>query len=99
MNMANKLGVFEEKLVEYCAGDKKQKSEILRWVVGVTGLTRKSCIKRFRRLQMKDPCSHDERGRPRYYTPDCTAALFSIRWRTVERQTPQTSYSRRTVLM
>ena len=78
MNMANKLGVFEEKLVEYCAGDKKQKSEILRWVVGVTGLTRKSCIKRFRRLQMKDPCSHDERGRPRYYTPDCTAALFDV---------------------
>ncbi len=76
--MANKLGVFEEKLIEYCAGNKKQKSEILRWVVGVTGLTRKSCIKRFRRLQMKDPCSHDERGRPRYYTPDCIAALKDI---------------------
>lgn len=78
MNMANKLGVFEEKLVEYCASDKKQKSEILRWVVGVTGLTRKSCIKRFRRLQMKDPCNHDERGRPRYYTQDAIAALHDV---------------------
>lgn len=78
MNMAIKLGVFEEKLVEYCAGDKKQKSEILRCVTGVTGLTRKSCIKRFRRLQLKDPCGHDERGRPRYYTPDVVAALKDV---------------------
>lgn len=78
MNMAHKRGVFEEKLEEYCAADKKRKGEILDSVVDVTGLKRKACIKRFRAMQMRDPCAREQRGRPRYYTPDVIAALKDL---------------------
>ena len=78
MNMAHKSGVFEEKLEEYCAGSKVRKGEVLDSVVEVTGLKRKACIKRFRAMQMHDPCSLEKRGRPVYFTPDCIAALKEV---------------------
>mgnify|MGYP001570406437 FL=1 len=46
--------------------------------VEITGLKRKACIKRFRRLQKKDSAHVETRGRPRYYTPDCIAALKEV---------------------
>lgn len=78
MNMAHKEGVFEEVLEAYLKGGKERKGEILKSVVEVTGLTRKACIKRFRRMQMKSVYTSDGRGRPRYYTPDCIAALKEV---------------------
>lgn len=78
MNMAHKQGVFEEKKEEYWKADKKRRGEILDSVVEVTGLTRKACIKRFRKLQTKDPCAVEMRGRPRIYTPDVIAALKEV---------------------
>ena len=78
MNMAHIQGVFEEKLAAYLKGPKKRRSEILDAVVEVSGLTRKGAIKRFRAMQMRDPCARDMRGRPRTYTPDVIAALKEI---------------------
>lgn len=78
MNMTHKKGVFEEKLKAYLKGNKRRKGEILDSVVEVTGLKRKGCIKRFRSMQMRDPCGTEKRGRPVYYTPDVIAALSEI---------------------
>jgi hypothetical protein len=78
MNMATKNNIFEEKLEEYCVAGKKRKGEILDAVVEVSGLKRKGAIKRFRAMQMRDPCAGEKRGRPRTYTPDCVAALKEV---------------------
>src|SRR3989344_4272161 len=78
MNMQYKKGVFEEKCGEYWKARKKRKSVILSSLVEVTGLTRKACIKRMRYLQLRDPCSLEQRGRPRYYTHDVIAALLEV---------------------
>lgn len=78
MNMQHKQGAFEEKCDEYWKAKKKRKSEILSSLVEVTDLTRKACIKRFRFLQLRDPSSQEQRGRPRYYTPDVIAALKEV---------------------
>lgn len=76
--MAHKQGVFEEKSEAYLEADKVRKSEILDSVVEVTGLRRKACIKRFRRMQMEDPAGKEKRGRPVYFTTDCIAALKDV---------------------
>lgn len=78
MNMAHKAGVFEEKLKAYLNGDKRRKGEILDSVVEVTGLKRKACIKRFRRMQMRDRCKEIKRGRPVHFTQDVVAALKDV---------------------
>ena len=78
MNMQHKQVAFEEKSEEYWKARKKRKSVILRSLVEVTGLTRKGCIKRLRHLQARDPSSMEQRGRPRYYTPDVIAALLEV---------------------
>ena len=78
MNMQHKKGVFEEKCEEYWQARKKRKSVILSSLVEVTGLTRKACVKRMRFLQLRDPASQEQRGRPRYYTPDVIAALHDV---------------------
>lgn len=78
MNMANREAVFEEKASEYLKAAKERKREILDSVCEVTGLHRKAAIRKFRRLQMKDPYVSDQRGRPTYYTPDVDAALRDV---------------------
>jgi len=78
MNMQHKQGVFEEKCEEYWRARKKRKSVILSSLVEVTGLTRKTCIKRMRFLQLRDPTSTEQRGRPRYYTNEVIAALLEV---------------------
>ena len=78
MNMQHKKGAFEEKAEEYWKARKRRKSVILSSLVEVTGLTRKACIKRMRYLQLRDPGSVEQRGRPRYYTPDVIAALLDV---------------------
>lgn len=78
MNMQHKQGAFEEKCEEYWKARKKRKSAILSSLVEVTGLTRKGCIKRLRHLQARDPSGQEQRGRPRYFTPDVIAALLEV---------------------
>lgn len=78
MNMQHKKGVFEEKCEEYWKAKKKRKSVILSSLTEVTGLTRKTCIKRLGRMQMRNPAHQESRGRPRYYTPDVIAALLDV---------------------
>lgn len=78
MNMAIKQGIFEEKKDEYWKARKTRKTKILDTIVDVTGMKRKSCIKRFRRMQLCDPAHQEGRGRPVYYTPDVIAALKEV---------------------
>lgn len=78
MNMQHKQGIFEEKKEEYWKSGKWRKGRILDSVVDVSGLHRKACIKRFRKLQTRDPCMREGRGRPRYYTKDVIAALLDV---------------------
>jgi hypothetical protein len=78
MHMATRNGVFEEKLQEYLAGDPKRKGEILNSVCEVTGMHRKAAIRKFRKVQMRDPASEEKRGRSVYYTKDVNAALKSV---------------------
>ncbi len=78
MNMAHKQGVFEEKAREYWGADKKRKGEILDAVTLVSGLTRKAAIRRFRTMQMQGQGREEQRGRPRYYTPDVIAVLKEV---------------------
>lgn len=76
--MQYKYGIFNEHKDRYFSADKHQKSAMLSSICVVTGLTRKACIERFRKLQTQDPCTTETRGRPTYYTPDCIAALKDI---------------------
>lgn len=78
MNMAHKQGVFEEKAEEYWKANRKRQGDILDSVVEVTGLKRKACIKRFRRMQMRDPATRAKRGRPVRFTEDVVAALKEV---------------------
>jgi hypothetical protein len=78
MNMATKQVIFEEKLKEYVKASKEEKGRILNAVCSVTGARRKSAIRRFRSLQLKDKSIPDKRGRPRTYTNTVTAALKEV---------------------
>lgn len=78
MNMATKQDIFRKHLEEYLKLSRKEKGKILDHVCFVTGLRRKSAIRRFRRLQMKHVGKQERRGRPLVYTPDVTAALKTV---------------------
>jgi hypothetical protein len=78
MHMATKNDIFKEKLKEYLKATKIQKGLILDTITNVTGLTRKSAIRRFRRLQLSHASQTERRGRPRYYTNDVRAALKEV---------------------
>jgi hypothetical protein len=81
MNMHHKQGVFEEKKEEYWKAVKWRKGRILDSIVEISGIHRKACIKRFRKLQTRDPWATEPRGRPRYFTPDVIAGLLDV-WNT-----------------
>lgn len=78
MNMTIKQAIFEEKKLEYFKAKKTSRTKILDIVVDITGMKRKSCIKRFRCIQLRDPRKQEGRGRPRYYTSDVIAALKDV---------------------
>ena len=59
-------------------GGRKRLTRILDTVCEVTGLGRKSAIRKFNTLQTQDIHHEDGRGRPRYYTPDVTCALKEL---------------------
>lgn len=78
MTMATKQDIFEEHLEQYLKASKPSKGEMLKHVCFVTGLHRKSAIRRFKRLQMKYAAPPGKRGRPTVYGPDVTVALKTV---------------------
>lgn len=76
--MATKKNIFEEHLPHYLKATREEKKAVLNHVCYVTGLHRKSAIRRFKRLQMKGPSPPDTRGRPVVYGPDTTMALRTV---------------------
>lgn len=77
MHMATKGDIFKEHLKEWlsCRGDRKKRGEIIRHIVFVAKVHPNSVSRSFKRLQLRDPCRAEGRGRRTYYTPDVTAAL------------------------
>ena len=81
MTMETKNEIFERYKNEYYKartlkkGGRKRCGEILDIVCDVSKMTRKAAIRKFKRLQTKDPCEEEKRGRAVYYTTDVTAAL------------------------
>jgi hypothetical protein len=78
MTMQTKNDIFEEHKARYWKADRKEKGEILTHVCAVTKMHRKSAVRKFRYLQMKDSCKAENRGRSVYYTADVTAALKDV---------------------
>ena len=78
MTMTTKNEVFKEHSSQYWKANKKEKGEILTHVCAVTKMHRKAAVRKFKDMQVKDPCKVEGRGRAVYYTPDVTAALKEI---------------------
>jgi len=84
MNMETKKQVFERYKDEYFKakamkeGGRQEQTRILDIVCGVVRIHRKSATRKFSRLQTKDPCALETRGRPTYYTVDVTVALKDV---------------------
>ena len=78
MTMDTKREIFEEKFAEYLAASKEEKGVVLDAVCLVTKAHRKSVIRRFRTLQMKDSGIPDLRGRVALYTKAVNVALSEI---------------------
>ena len=71
--------IIREQLAAYLQADKQQKGIILAHVIAVTNMPRKSLIRAFAREQ-KRSCwkAPPKLGRPKYYTPECEAALAFV---------------------
>lgn len=78
MYMATKNDIFNKYKEEYWKASKERKSDLLNVICEITGLTRKGAIKRFRRIQTRDPSHQERRGRPMIYTKDVSAALYTV---------------------
>src|SRR5665213_1662976 len=80
MTMRTKHEVIEDTLREYLQASKQLKKEILDRLEKVTGMQRKSIIRRCGVLQRRKQGYDwsDHRGRPVYYTPDVVAALHDV---------------------
>ena len=78
MNMTTKQEIFKEKLGEYLASSKDEKSKILDTVCDITKVHRKAAIRRFGTLQLKAGQLVEKRGKPVTYGPSVIAALAEI---------------------
>lgn len=84
MTMETKQEIFERYQKEYFKarakkrGGKERCGEILDIVCDISKMHRKSAIRSFTALQIKDSSIEEKRGRDLYYTPDVTAALKDI---------------------
>lgn len=74
--MATKNEIFKRFLSEYLKTNKERKGEILDNICDTTKMNRKSAVRKFKALQLKDPNKEEKRGRPLYYTPDVSLAPF-----------------------
>jgi hypothetical protein len=80
MKMETKQEIFSRYKSEYyrakkIKGGRKILTKIIDTVKSVTKMGRKSIIRVFNQLQVKDPYQEEQRGRSLYYTPDVTVAL------------------------
>jgi hypothetical protein len=75
MTMGTINEIFKTHLARYLKASKEQKGELLNHVCVITGMHRKAAVRKFRRLQLRDPHREERRGRSVYYTSDVTAAL------------------------
>lgn len=73
--MTTKKEIFNRFLKEYLKANKKRKGQILDNVCDTTNINRKSAIRKFKRLQLKDSSLPEKRGRPVFYTKDVICAL------------------------
>ncbi|PIU07606.1 MAG: hypothetical protein COT31_04085 [Candidatus Moranbacteria bacterium CG08_land_8_20_14_0_20_34_16] len=80
MIMATKNDIFKEKLSAYLQSDKKQKGEILKNVCFVTGMHKKSAVRKFGNLRDYDPWKEGDkkRGPHETYGADVTVALKKV---------------------
>ena len=78
MTMETKKEIFDEHKARYWQSNRKEKGEILSHICAVTGMHRKAAVRKFSKLQRRDPLRFDQRGRRAYYTPDVTAALKEV---------------------
>lgn len=84
MNMETKNQIFKRYKKEYFKaktlkeGGRKTLTRILGIVCEVTGIKRKSAIRKFNNLQTKDSSAGETRGRPLLYTPDVISALKEV---------------------
>jgi len=70
--------IFKEYLEGYLKANKSGKSMILNHVCFVTKMHRKASVRKFSRLQFRDPYLNERRGWNEYYGPDVTYALKDI---------------------
>src|SRR3989344_6239927 len=78
MIMATKQEIFKEKLQEYLAASKEEKSRILTAVCSVTGVHRKAGIRRFRTLQLHPDAGKGKRGRKQIYGHRITSLVREL---------------------
>ncbi len=80
MNMATKHTVAQEHLKEWlaCKGNKEKRGEMTKQLARSLNLHEKSIGRTMMRLQTKDPCTTEKRGRSIYYTKDVDAALSKV---------------------
>lgn len=76
--MASKIEIFSQYKKEYWKATKKRCGAILDAVCEVTGMGRKSAIRKFKVLQMRGSVPRRGRGRPVKYGPDVTSALHQV---------------------
>jgi hypothetical protein len=80
MNMNTKTNIFEEHLDGWLEArqDKKKRGAIIKHVCFVTGAHPKSISRSFKRVQYRSSGTKEVRGRKRYYSSDCIAALKEV---------------------
>lgn len=76
--MATKQEIFREKLQEYLAASKEEKSRILTAVCSVTGVHRKAAVRRFRTLQLRPDAGKGKRGRKQIYGHRITSLVREL---------------------
>ena len=80
--MKTTVDPFEKYKEEYWKANKKRKGKILNVMVELTGMHKKSIIRKFRKLQLADPASKEcmpvRRGRPCIYNHEIISALKQL---------------------
>ena len=76
--METKNDIYNEYLEQYLRATEEEKGKVLDHVCFVTKMHRKAAIRKFGRLQKRDPTTEERRGRSVYYTADVVAALKEI---------------------
>ena len=77
--MTTKNNIFEDFFEEYISAGKVRKGEILYHITQTTKIKwRESAVRKFKRMQTRDPAHSEGRGRKVYYGKDVDSALFDV---------------------